>query len=320
MKYFIRLSLAFLFILLNTGCSTPSEGKLEKAGLLLSDPIDDQGWNSMAYQGILNVQSNLGIQVYVKEDIKTEQQVAEAIEQFHLEGVNLVFGHSFIYADHFMQIKDKYPEMYFVSFNGAVDGKNITSLHFEGYAMGYFAGMLASEMTETKVLGVIAAFDFQPEVQGFVDGATLNNPEVEVLVDFVHNWVDTTRALVIFEEMKDAGVDIFYPAGDGYHVSVVQEAKKAGLYAIGYVRDQSDLGENTILTSTVQHVEKLYEYVAEAYDSGTLEEGNKYYDFAEGVISLGTFSSEVPPSLKAKVEAMIKDYIETGVLPHEQSN
>lgn len=318
MDHIKGLCFAFMFILMLAGCSTSADGNLEKAGLLLSDPIDDQGWNSMAYQGILNVQSNLGIQILVKEDIKTEEQVIAAIEQFHQEGVNLVFGHSFIYADYFMKIKDKYPKMHFVSFNGAVDGKNITSLHFEGYAMGYFAGMLASEMTETKVLGVIAAFDFQPEVQGFVDGALLTNPEVEVSVDYVHNWVDTARALNIFQEMKDAGVDIYYPAGDGYHVSVVQEVKKSGLYAIGYVRDQSDLGENTVLTSTVQHVEKLYEYVAEAYETGTLEEGNKYYDFAEGVISLGVFSNQVPSSLKDKVEVAIETYIETGMLPHEQ--
>ncbi|MDQ0255420.1 transcriptional activator of comK gene [Evansella vedderi] len=312
--------LVLILILFLVGCSQPVEGQLEKAGLLLSAPIDDKGWNAKAYQGILNIQSKFGVQVFVKEDIKTETQIIEAVDEFSRNGVNLIFGHSHLYADYFMELKDKYPEMYFVSFNGEVDGDNITSLHFEGYAMGYFAGMLSSEMTSSNKIGVIAAFEFQPEVQGFKDGALYNKDNVEVFVEYVHNWVDETRAIDLFTEMEELGVDIYYPAGDGFHVAVIKEVKKSGLYAIGYVGDQIDLGETTVLTSTVQHVEKLYEFVAESLNNGTLSTGNKYFDFEDGVISLGTFSSEVPDDIRERIEKSIEVYIATGKLPHERED
>ncbi len=38
---------------------------------------------------------------------------------------------------------------------------------------------------------------------------------------------------------------------------------KDGLYAIGYVAEQSNLGKNTVLTSTVQNVDKAYTLIAE---------------------------------------------------------
>ncbi|MDG5789155.1 BMP family ABC transporter substrate-binding protein [Evansella sp. AB-P1] len=317
MDYFLKIGLILVFLL--SGCVQAEENQLEKVGLLLSNPIDDNSWNSKAYQGILNIQSKLDVQVFVKEDVNSRDQIFDAIESFSNEGINLVFGHGHSFGEPFMELNDKHPQIHFVVFNTEVEGDNITSLHFEGYAMGYFAGLLASEMTVTDRLGVIAAFPFQPEVEGFVEGATLNNPEVDVQVDYVYSWENVQKAIDFFHEMNKSGVDIYYPAGDGYHIAIIEKIKESENYAIGYVGDHIDLGESTVLTSTVQHVEKLYEYVANSYVNNTLDKGNLYFDFAEEVISLGEFSNEVPDAIRQQIEGAIEVYIDSGLLPHEKS-
>ncbi|SER94593.1 BMP family ABC transporter substrate-binding protein [Salipaludibacillus aurantiacus] len=311
------LLFVFALFLLLAGCAQAQEKPLDKIGVLLPHPVDDRGWNSKGYQGILKVQSAMDLEISLKEDIRSSEAVKEAIREFAEEEAGLIIGHSHIYADIFMEVKDDFPSIHFVSFNGEVEGDNITSLHFDGYAMGYFAGMLASEMSEEGTIGTIAAFPFQPEVQGYEDGANYHSPSVNVLVEYVESWADEEKAVEVFHEMKNKGADIFYPAGDGYHVRVVEEVKKEGLYAIGYVGDQIDLGESTILTSTVQEVEKLYEYVATQFKNGELETGNKYYDFQEEVISLGSFGQEVPEDIKKWLEEQVDTYIQTGKLPHE---
>ncbi|WP_096189405.1 BMP family ABC transporter substrate-binding protein [Evansella halocellulosilytica] len=306
-----------LLLIIVAGCAEGDRNELNKVGLLVSHPVDDQGWNSKAYQGMLNIQSNLEAEVYIKEDVKTLSSITEAVEEFSDQGVSLIFGHGILFAEHFMDLKSEYPDIHFVSFNGEVSGENITSLHFEGYAMGYFAGMISSKMSSTNKLGIIAAFPYQPEVDGFKDGAAFDNSEVEVEVEFVESWVNTEKAIDYFYKLKEEGVDVFYPAGDGYHVPVVEEIKNEGLYAIGYVGDHIDLGESTVLTSTVQHVEKLYEYVAQTYEAGDLHTGNLYYDFSDGVITLGEFSPEIPHEIIEWIEDYVERYIETGELPHE---
>ncbi|MBU9721805.1 MULTISPECIES: BMP family ABC transporter substrate-binding protein [Bacillaceae] len=311
--WYFSLIILIFFV---SGCGSNGNG-LEKAGILLPHPIDDQGWNSKGYQGMLNIQSTFDIQVIIKEDIHTEDSIFTSVKEMDEEGVTLIFGHSSLYADYFMELKDQYPHIHFVSFNGEVEGENVTSVHFEGYAMGYFAGLLSSEMTKTNQLGIIAAFSFQPEVQGFKDGAVFNREEVSVTVEFVESWVDSTKAIKYFHRMKEEGVDVFYPAGDGFHVEVVEEVKRSGLFAIGYVGDHYDLGEQTILTSTVQHVEKLYEKVVNDFIEGKLESGNHYYDFADEVISLGEYGINVPDEKRDWIEKAIKEYIETGKFPHE---
>lgn len=313
-----RISLTILLFVFIGGCSTLTETEsTTKVGLLLPHNIDDQGWNSKGYEGLLKINSNLNVDVFYKEEINSKEKTVAAIDEFILSGVNLIFGHGQMYAPIFMEIKDEYDNVHFIVFNGEVSGDNITSLHFEGYAMGFFAGMLASEMSETDTLGVIAAYPSQPEVEGFKEGALFQNKDVEVSIEYVSSWVDVSTALEIYHKMVGKNVDVFYPAGDGYHVAIIEEIKKDGLYVIGYVADHSDMGQSTVLTSTIQHVDQLYEMVAEKFYKGELAFGNMKFDFAEGVISLGSFSSEVPEELQKEINNAISTYIETGKLPNE---
>ncbi|KHF38410.1 transcriptional regulator [Halalkalibacter okhensis] len=312
-----RLLLFLLLPILLIGCSnmsSQSSGE-NRVGLLLEDTIDDQGWNSKGYQGLLNIHSNLNIDVVFMENMNTEAKVNKAVEEFAESEVNLIFGHGRYYADLFTELGPKYPQIHFVSFNGEVEGDNVTSLHFDSYAMGYFAGMLAAAMSENGHVGAIAAFDWQPEIKGFQDGATLNNTKTKVHLKYVEDWANNEMALTLFEKLKQEGVDVFYPAGDGYHVEVIEEIRKDGLYAIGFVGDQTDLGESTVLTSTVQHVDYLYELVAKSYYKQELKAGNLRYDFQDGVISLGEFSSTIPEEIIVKMQEAVNTYIETGELP-----
>ncbi|GAE25265.1 positive regulator of comK [Halalkalibacter wakoensis JCM 9140] len=314
-----RLLVLLLPFILLLGCSTiqTQTSQENRVGLLLEETIDDQGWNSKGYQGLLNIHSNLNFDVMFLENMNTEGKVKKAVEDFIREDVNLIFGHGRYYADLFTELGKEYPDVHFVSFNGEVSGDNVTSLHFDSYAMGFFAGMVAAAMSESGDVGVIGSFDWQPEIKGFKDGAMLSLPSANIHMNFVHDWSNTEKALSFFYELKETGVDVFYPAGDGFHVDVVEEIRKEGLYAIGFVGDQTDLGESTVLTSTVQHVDSLYELVAEQYYKTELQSGNIHYDFEDGVISLGQFSSRVPEAIKGKVEKAIQHYIETGELPSE---
>ena len=97
----------------------------------------------------------------------------------------------------------------------------------------------------------------------------------------------------------------------------MKRVKENGKFAIGFVTDQSDLGSSTVLTSTVQHVDKLYAIGCEKFSKGTLKRGNLYYDFQDGVISLGKFSPLVDYQFKDEINSNIQTYIETGKLPSE---
>ncbi|WP_246938622.1 BMP family ABC transporter substrate-binding protein [Bacillus pinisoli] len=314
-KPFIAL---LLLIIILSGCANATgTGNIEKVGLLVPETINDQVWGTKGYKGLLKIQSNLSVDVYYKEAMNNEANVAQAIEELSEKGVNLIFGHGSEYAPWFNKLAEKYPDIHFVCFNGDVRGNNVTSLTFKADAMGFFGGMIAGEMTKTNKVGVIAAFEWQPEVNGFFEGAIHQNPDVKVKISYTEDWNDPQKALTQLESMMNEGVDVIYPAGDGFNVPVIERIKENGLYAIGYISDQSDIGQATVLTSTIQHVDMLYEEVAKEFNAGSLKSGNIYYDFDDKVITLGKYSPDVSQELIADVDEAVSTYIKTGNLPNQ---
>ncbi|ADH99046.1 BMP family ABC transporter substrate-binding protein [Salisediminibacterium selenitireducens] len=311
-----------LFMTATAGCSNPVQSVDDlKVGLLLSHNVDDQGWNQEAYQSILRLQSEHDVTFIVKENIHAPSSIRQSVEELTNEEVDMIIGHSHMYESVFTEVADQHPDTHFVGLNAHLQGDNLTGLHFEGYAMGYFAGMLASEMSEAGKIGAIAAFPFQPEVRGFAEGAEFNKGnDIKVIIEFTESWTDVSRALAYFRLMEQSGVDIYYPAGDGFHVEVVEEIKASGLKAIGYVGDQIDLGEQVILTSTVQQVGAVYEYTIEEFKRDELNTGNLYFDFQENAISMGEYGSAVPDDVINWLEEHIDHYTDTGELPHERGN
>lgn len=320
MQYILKRFGVFLLILaLLAGCGQQvGSGKLSKVGLLVPETVNDQVWGTKGYNGMLKIQSEFDAEVYYKEGMDSKDAIAEGVKDFSQKGVSLIFGHGKEYSEYFNDLADEYPDIHFVSFNGNAKQKNTTSLNFNGYAMGFFGGMVAAHMTKTNELGVIAAYEWQPEVEGFYDGAHYENKQVNVTISYVGHWNDKVKALGLLDSMLENRIDVFYPAGDGYNVPVIEKIKENSKYAIGYVSDQSDLGESTVLTSTVQDVEHLYEMVAQQYVAGELKAGNQSYDFKDNVVTMGKYSPLVEKAYIAKLDVLIEDYMRTGKLPNDK--
>lgn len=315
-RIFICFGIILLCLFTLTSCGQPlSSGKLNNVGLLVTETINDQVWGTKGYKGMLKIQSRYDVDVYYKEGMNSQAVVERAVKEFKQKGVNLVFGHGNEYAEYFNILAKDYPDIHFVSFNGNAKQVNTTSLNFDAYAMGFFGGMVAGHMTKTNQIGVIAAYEWQPEVEGFYEGVLYENKDAKVDIEYVWQWDDDVRALAILDEMLEENIDVVYPAGDGYNVPVIEKIKENGLFAIGYISDQSDLGQSTVLTSTVQHVDTLYELVAEDFSKGKLKQGNLTFDFQEEVISLGQFSPLVDKTFENTVNELIHTYKETGKLP-----
>jgi transcriptional activator of comK gene len=313
-----KLGLILILLFSLYGCGQPTTtGNLQKVGLLVQETIDEKVWGMKGYEGLLKIQSDLGVDVFYKEGMNEDIKIRHAIEEFQQNDVNLIFGHGSEFASSFQAISKDYPDIHFVLFNSDVTARNITSLNLESHAMGFFGGMVAGEMTKTKKVGVLAAFEWQPEINGFFEGAYFQNENIHVNIKYVQDWNNTADALPLLEEMIDDNVDIVYVAGDGYNIPVIERLKEEGLYAIGYVNDQADLGNRTVLTSTVQYIDELYVNVAKSFNKGELENGEVYFDFKDGVISMGEFSPLVDQEFQSNLNEHIEEYKKSGLLPNQ---
>ncbi|MGJ9459372.1 BMP family ABC transporter substrate-binding protein [Oceanobacillus sp. CF4.6] len=312
----VLISVALITIL--SGCSYFETGQIQNVGLLVDTSIDDNVWNKKGYDGLLEIEKEFDVQVYYEEDIDTEEEINNAVAEFVQDGVNLIFGHSNMYGSYFMDIAESYPDVQFVYFNGGNAADNVTSLNFNSHAMGFFGGMVAGKMTESNQVGIIGAYSWQPEIEGFYEGVKYQNPTAQIEMNFLSAWNDTETALTMYENMKKEGVDVFYPIGDSFSEDIIKMAEGDGLYAIGFVADQLELAPDTVLTSTIQHVDKLYEYTATEFDNFHLNSTVLSFDFQDDVISLGEFNDRVPEAFQEEMAEHVEDYTETGLLPNEE--
>lgn len=320
-KIFSKVILIFsLFVFVLGGCGQlKKEGNIQKVGLLVSGTISDQAWGTKGYRGLLDIQSTLNVDVYYKEHIDTYKVTERAVAEYEKKGINLIFGHGREFAPFFDELAKKYPSVHFIAFNGqgASPTKNTTHIELDTYAMGFFGGVLAGKMTKTNKVGIVAAFEWQKEIEGFQDGVRYANEEVVLLTKYVGDWNNREKALQLLEEELKENVDIVYPAGDEFQVEIVENMKEKGLYAIGYISEQSDLGKYTVLTSTILDIPSLYVDIATAYHEGKLEAGNLSSETEEHLLSLGQYSPKVGIDIKSEMEEYMKHYQETGNLPNK---
>lgn len=312
--------IGFFFLLFGLaifGSSCSSNHQIQNVGMLLEEELDEQPWDQKGLKGLKNIKEKYDVKYFIKENVKTENDVIKAVEELEHQGVNLIFGHNNIYGQHFGEIADEFPDIHFVYFNGDISTDNVTSLNFDSHAMGFFGGMIASQMTETGSVGIIAAYEWQPELEGFFEGIKYENPNIQVHMNFINDWNGKDVVFEMYHMMRQQNIDVIYPTGDSFSGDIIKQASNDHIYAIGYVEDQSYIDQKTVLTSTIQHVDKLYEYAADKFNKNKLEGGIFKFDFQEEAISLGPFSPDVPTSYQQFLEETLETYIETGLLPHQ---
>lgn len=304
-------------VLLLTSCGH-NKGELQKVGLITENQIDSQTWEKKGFEGLQQIEKKYGVDVFLEENIASENEVGKAVDDMAHRGVNLIFGHSSNYGKYFLDLAKEYPNVHFVYFNGTYTGKRVSSISFQSHAMSFFAGMIAAEMTDSNSVGIIAAYEWQDEIEGFFEGVKYQDPDVKVQIDFIEQWKDPEKGKNVYEQMLADDVDVFYPAGDSFSTDIIKQAHEDDVYAIGYLEDQSNIAPSTVLTSTIQEISTVYEQIADKFNEGELSGGDVRYDFADEVVRLGEFNDDIPRSFQQKIEKAINEYKDSGVLPYEE--
>lgn len=304
-------------IVVLSGCSYSNIHTLQNIGMLFETSIDDNPWSEKGYEALLEMEDEFRTNIFYEENVVAESDVQLAVDDFVQEGVNLIIGHGNFYGSYFEELSESFPEVHFIYTNGDIYNDSVTSLNFNSHAMGFFGGMAAGEMTRSNHVGVIAAYSWQPELEGFYEGVKFRQPEAEIIVSFVNDWNNKAQAKEIYERLRESGVDVIYPAGNGFSEEVIKAASADGVFSIGYIADQFETAPEHVLTSTVQHIDEVYIETVKEFNKGNLIGEIRTYDFQDGMISLGTFNETIPAHFQTELKQEVEKYKETNLLPNE---
>jgi basic membrane lipoprotein Med (substrate-binding protein (PBP1-ABC) superfamily) len=276
----------------------------------------EEPWDGVIHQALLKAQEEGKIRYEYTDAIgysgDMERVLREVCEQSQPD---MIVGDAFGNEQAVRRVAKDYPEIGFAfgSEYGPVE-PNMSVFDNWIHEPAYLTGLIAGSMTETNVIGVVAAMPI-PEVtrivNAFIQGVTEYNPEAEVQVSYINSWFDPPTAKEAALAQIDAGADVLFAERFG----VVEAAEENGLYAFGVMSDQNELAPEYVLTSVVWDMTPTIEYLITQVSAGlsVSQDLKDYSMMAKGGSSLADYhgnDSKIPVEALQLVETRQQEILD----------
>lgn len=257
--------------------TVPAPPKRLKVGYVYVGPVGDYGWTFAHDQGRkwADAKHKTVDSIYIES--VPEAQALGAIESLINQGAELIITTSFGYMDATAEAAAKHPNRYFVHISGYRSGaagnapQNMSSAFAEFYQLYYLNGLAAGAVTQTGVVGYVAAFPI-PEVvrhiNAFVLGANYSYKKrtgrnIRAFVNWIFSWFDPGKAreaAVALIEQSNADV-LAFTEDTPTTLQVAEEyttRRGRRTWSFSHYNDMSGYGKNAHLTGQVVNWGPIY--------------------------------------------------------------
>ena len=313
------------------------EGTHYRAALLLNGNLGDKSFYDSANEGLTRLRDELGSDVF---DFKVEQMGGTAADEAKWEPTLLDYCDSGEYDVIIMgtwqmalplanAAKD-YPDQKFIFFDEAFDfegngnPENIYNVLYKQNEVSYLVGAAAAMMTtdsslegidpDNHIIGFLGGMDnsvINDFLVGYIQGAADTDPDIEVAVGFVGDFVDSTKGKDIALSQYQSGADVGFNVAGNAGLGQIEAAKDEGKYAFGVDSDQAALlpdYADFIPTSALKNVGQSLYLAIQKDMLGELNYGTQEtYGFKEGGVALvkdAHYEEMLPESVRTKLEEL----------------
>lgn len=283
-----------------------------KVALLTPGPVNDNGWNSIAYNGLKQIEEELGAATQYSEKVAASD-MKEFILGYASEGYDVVIGHGFEFADVMKEVAKDYPETWFLVTSATVSQEpNVASISINNREQGYLMGTVAALMSKTGTVAAIGGTEIPPisnSVKGFEEGAKAAVPSVQVLTTMTGSNDDITKAKETAISLIEKGADVVMTNANAAGLGGIEAAKQEGVLAIGSNQDQNPKAPDTVVTSVIQDYPKAMAVVVKRIKDGAMKAEAQTLGVKDGAVYLSPyhgFDGKIPQQTKDKIEEAVQ--------------
>jgi basic membrane protein A and related proteins len=310
----------------------PAEDTARVCQITDAGGIDDRSFNETAWQGLLQAQSELGVEAqYLESQQQTDYE--RNINAFLEADCDLIITVGFLLADATAAAAEANPDQNFAIIDvDWLDFPNLLNLAYSTDEAAFMAGYLAAGMSQTGTVATFGGIQL-PSVTIFMDGFyygvmhynEVKGTDVNVLGwdpatqtgSFVGNFESTDDGRNQAESFMDEGADVIVPvAGPVGLGSAAAVQERGNAWIIGVDSDWTATASeysDIILTSIMKLMDASVYDASEQIVNGTFSGGTYVGTLENDGVGLGTVHSSVPAELLAEVEAL-RDQIIAGDL------
>lgn len=320
------LSLVAALVLALVGCGGGQKSQKVRVALVLPSTVDDMAWSQSMYEGLKNVQQEMGgeekLELAVSERMGNAVDAGAAIRQYADQGYDLVIAHGAQYQSVLSEIARDFPKTSFAYGTGFKTEPNIFAYDPQAQEGAYLLGILAAKLNQSGVVGIVGPVESGDAVKynyGFQQGVAATRPEVQVRIAYTGSFGDLVAAGELAKVHMDAGSDILTGSAQQAVGAIKAVAERPGMYWLSTDMNQTSLAPDTVLAAQVYNWEKVVRTMLDLRAKGTLGGQHLTLSFADGTLLLQfnpKLEAQVPADAKAAIEQARQD-IASGKLKIE---
>lgn len=290
--------------------------KTYKVAMVVQSSVNDGGWGSSCYNGMLTAAEAMGWETAYTEEVE-ESDFVSAFTDYANLGYDMIFAPGNQYQDACLEVAKSYPDVHFAVLNGSVYSENVCSLQYDNTAVGFLGGLLAGLMTKTGHVGDLGASQITSALQmydGYEQGVLYANPDATVDVAWTDTFSDPAKGKELATSMiATSDVDVIFGMSSGCDVGMREAVKEAGIYTIVQpsMALMEDIPEQTlgcIVIDTPRLIQLAMEKIVDGSFGNEIIEGG----IADDVVyvgAVGDAAAEVKDEYLAMVDKVISGEI-----------
>ncbi|MHC1691942.1 MAG: BMP family ABC transporter substrate-binding protein [Sphaerochaetaceae bacterium] len=224
-----------------------------------------------------------------------------------------------------VNVGKKFPNQKFVITDAQLAGNpQIRTYLYNQYEQSLYLGYLAGLVTTSSMpyanqalkIGFIAAQEYpllnKHMVPGFLAGARMVNPQIEIDFRVIGNWYDANKAAELASSMKNAGVDVFASIAGGAAQGLFKVAREQGAYIVFHNTNEYQSAVGYVVGCGSMEQKKLCKEILGEVLSGRVEYGKATTVGAkEGYLGFlsddPAYKQNLPEDIRARFDVFMDD-------------
>ncbi len=290
--------------------------------------VNDNSFNYLANQGLLRAEADFGVVGNLYES-QAPEDYATNLAKCVTDGNSLCVAVGFLMGEATLEAAGLYPETKFaiVDYPYETYPANLRSLYFEVDQPAYLAGVLASLMSQSDIIGDIGGWTIPtvtPFTEPYRNGAMCTNTGGKVLLAYTYDFNNPSLGALAAQMMVSRGADVIFAPAGNTGTGAVLSATQSGKWGIGVDIDYYSFafgngtipGANKLLTSVLKKIDNaVYDTISDVV-SGTFTSGPKTYNMANDGTGLAPYHETdalISPAIKTQL-AQVKSQILAGTI------
>lgn len=240
-----------------------AENHAFRVAVILPSAVNDLAFSQSMFDALNRIQSDMGgpkkMEFVYSQGMVVLEDAAQALQIYASQGYDLVIAHGSQYGDAVKAAATAHPNVSFLWSNATTPTNmpNVFELVAVAKEGGYVNGVLAANLTTSKVIGIVGPVESgesQQYVESFKAGVLATDPEIQVLVNYIGSFSDVVKGTEAANDFVAAGADVMTGTSQMV-VGPIGVADKNNVLWFGTQSNQTSLAPKIVVANQVYHWE-----------------------------------------------------------------